>query len=215
MGIINVLTLLLEALLVHEVVLGGADVRVGSDDEATAGLVDVLVHDHDIVLVEGLVVELSVLIVLGILTVEPEDINGEAEVGEVVVSLRDLLGRVLLPLGEVVTKRVYRRHGGVSSELRKLLLELLGVGLSTHQVELESITLRDEGRVALGALVGVVEEDEGFSRVHPGNGSIHVRGMTHDVGDGSVERLIVSALLLELLSVLVEESVRVVKASLL
>ena len=76
--IIDVLSLLLKTLLVHEVILGGVDVRIGSDDEATSRVVDLLVHDHDVVLVEALLVELTVLIVLSILTVEPEDINWEA-----------------------------------------------------------------------------------------------------------------------------------------
>ena len=76
--IIDVLSLLLKTLLVHEVILGGADVRIGSNDEATSCVVDLFVHDHDVMLVEALLVKLTVLVVLSILAVEPEDINGEA-----------------------------------------------------------------------------------------------------------------------------------------
>jgi len=102
--LIDVLALLLEAFLVHEVVAGGADVGVGGDDEATAGVVDLAVHVHNIILRESLVVVLTILVVLSVLTVEPEDIDRETELGEVVVSLGDLVSRVLLPLAEVVSE---------------------------------------------------------------------------------------------------------------
>lgn len=58
--------------------------------------------------------------------------------------------------------------------------------------------------------MGAVKEDESLSRVHPGDGSIKVGRVTHDVGDGAVERLVVLTLLVVLVSVLVEESVRMV-----
>ena len=107
-----------------------------------------------------MVVELTILVVLGVLTIEPEDIDWEAEVAEVVVPLNDLVGRVVLPLGEVVSKRVHGWHWCVTSQLRKLLLELLGVALGAKQVEFKSVALRDEGRVGLVATVSVVQEHE-------------------------------------------------------
>jgi hypothetical protein len=64
-------------------------------------------------------------------------------------------------------------------------------------------------------MVAMVEENEGLSRVHPGNGGIALVGVAHDVGNGSVKRLAVLALLFELPSVLVEQAVRVIKACLL
>jgi hypothetical protein len=109
------------------------------------------------------VVELTILAVLGVLAVEPEHIDGEAEVGEVVGSVSDLLGRVVLPLGEVVTERVHRWHGSVAGKLGKLLLEFLGVALGTQEVELKSVALRDESVVGLLAMMGMVHEDESFS----------------------------------------------------
>jgi len=213
--LVNVLALLLEAFLVHEVVGGGAEMGVGSDNEATARVVDLTVHVHDIILREALVVVLTVLVVLGVLAVEPEDIDGETELGEVVVSLDDLMGRVLLPLGEVVTERVHGRHWGVTSELREFLLKLLGVALGAHEVELESVALRDESGVGLLTKMSVVQEDEGLSGVHPGDGGIHSVRVTSDVGDGSVKGLAVLASFFGDVSVLVEKAVRVIETCLL
>ena len=159
-------------------------------------------------------VELTVLVVLSVLAVEPEDIDGEAEVGEVLVPLNNLVSGVLLPLGEVVSKRVNGWHWSVTCELGKLLLELLGIAFGAHEVELESVALRDEGGVGLLTAVGVVQEDEGLSRVHPSDGGIHGVRVTHDVGDGAVKRLAVFALLLEELSILVEEAVWVIETCL-
>ena len=211
---IDLLALLLEAFLVHEVVAGGVDVRVGSNSESTARLPDVVVHLHHVILAEALVVKLTILSVLSIVRVEPEDIDGHTKGCEVVVALHDLVGRVVLPLGEVVSKRVDGRHGSVTSELRKLLLELLGGGLSAEKVELEGISLRDEGGVGLLTIVGVVEEAEGLSGVHPGDGGIHGVRVAHDVGDRAVERLGVLAFLLIDVAILVEEAVRLLETSL-
>ena len=192
--LVDKLSLLGETLLVHEVVIGGVDVGVGSDDETTARSVDLVVHVHDVVLRESLVVELTVLVVLSVLAIEPEDIDGEAELGEVVVPLNHLVGRVVLPLGEVVAERVHRGHWGVASQLREFLLELLGGALGTEKVELESVALGDEGGVGLVSVVGVVEEDVGLSGVHPGDGGVGDVRVTHDVGDGAEKRLVASAL---------------------
>ena len=211
---IDLLALLFEALLVHEVVTGGVDVRVGSNGEATARLPDVVVHLHNVILAEALVVELTVLCVLSIVRVEPEDIDGHAESCEVIIALHDLVSRVILPLGEVVSEGVDGRHGSVTCELRKLLLELLGGGLSTEKVELEGVTLRDEGGVGLLTVVGVVEEAEGLSGVHPGDGGIHGVRVAHDVGDRAIERLGVVAFLFVDVAILVEEAVRLLETSL-
>lgn len=54
------------------------------------------------------------------------------------------MGRVLLPLGEVVTERVNRGHWSVTSQLGEFLGELLGALLSTEQVEFEGITFGNE-----------------------------------------------------------------------
>ena len=139
--IVNELALLGHALLVHEVVIGGADVGVGGNDKATARIVDLLVHVHHIVLREAFVVELAVLVVLSVLAVEPEDIDGETEGGEVVVALNDLVGGVLFPLGEVVSERVHGGHWGVAGKLSELLLQLLRGSISTEEVELECVAL--------------------------------------------------------------------------
>ena len=212
---INVLALLHETLLVHEVVLAGTDVRISSNDETTSRVVDLVVQVHDVILGEALMVELTVVVVLGVLAVEPEDIDGEAVVGEVTVTLDKLVSRVVLPLGEVVSERVERRHGGVASKLGELLLLLLGIALRAQEVELESVALRDEGVVGLLAVMGVVQEDEGLGGVHPGDGSIGLVRVTSNVRDRAVEGLAVLALLLELEAVLVEETVRVIKSCLL
>jgi len=82
-------------------------VGVSSNDEATAVLIDIRVHVHQVELREAFVVELSVLVVLSIFAVEPENIDWEAEFVEVFVSLNDLLSGVILPLGEVVSERVH------------------------------------------------------------------------------------------------------------
>ena len=161
--VINHFALLLKTLLVHKVVIGCTDVGVGGDDESAARVMDLLVHVHDIILAEAFVVEFTVLVVLSVLSVEPEDIDGEAKVAEVLVSLDDLVSGVVLPLGEVVSKRVHGWHWSVSSKLRKFLLELLGVTFGTHKVELKSVAFGDEGRVGLLTSVGVVEEDESLS----------------------------------------------------
>ena len=212
---INVLALLHKTLLVHEVVLASTDVRISSNDETTSRVVDLVVKVHDVILGEALVVELTIVVVLSVLAVEPEDIDGEAEVSEITVALNKLVSRVVLPLGEVVTERVERRHGSVASELRKFLLELLGVALSAQEVELKSVALRDESVVGLLAVMGLVEEDEGLRGVHPSDGSISLVRVTSDVRNGTVERLAVLALFLELEAVLVEETVRVIETCLL
>ena len=119
--VIDELALLGEALLVHEVVVAGPDVRVGSNHEAAARVVHLLVHVHHVVLREALVVVLTILVVLSVLAIEPEDVDGEAEFGEIVVALGHLVGGVVLPLGEVVAERVSGWHGRVASQLRQLL----------------------------------------------------------------------------------------------
>lgn len=161
--VIDMLALLFETFLVHKVILGCTKMRVCGDNEATSGVMDLLIHVHDIILREAFVVVLTVLVVLSVLAIEPEHIDGEAEVREIVVSLDDLVSGVLLPLREVVTKGVHGGHWGVTSELRKFFLKLLGVSLSTKQVEFKSISLRDKGRVGLLAHVSVVEEHKSFS----------------------------------------------------
>jgi len=98
--------LLGHTLFVHEVIVRGAHVGVGGDDKATLVLINSLVHVHQVELREAFVVELTVLVVLSILTVEPEYIDGEAEIVKVVVAFNDLLRGVILPLGEVVSERV-------------------------------------------------------------------------------------------------------------
>ena len=162
MVVIDELALLEHAFLVHEVILGSADMGVGSDGEATARVVDLLVHDHHIVLREALMVEFTILSVLSILRVEPEDVDWEAELGEIVVALNDLVSRVLLPLGKVVSKRVSGWHRSVSCQLSKLLRQLFGRFLGAKKVELKSVALRDEGRVGLEAFVGWVHKHEGL-----------------------------------------------------
>ena len=102
---------------------------------------NLLVHVHHIVLAEALVIVLTILIVLSILAVEPENINREAKLGEIVVAFDHLMGRVELLLREVVAERVHGWHWCVASQLTQLLLELLGVAFGTHQVELESVAL--------------------------------------------------------------------------
>lgn len=125
------LALLLETFFVHEVVLGCTKMRVCGDNKATSGVMDLLVHNHNVILRETFVVILTVLVVLSVLAIEPEHIDGEAEVREIVVSLDDLVSGVFFPLREVVTERVHGGHWGITGELRKFFLELLGVGLST------------------------------------------------------------------------------------
>lgn len=213
--VINGLALLGETLLVHEVVIAGADVRIGGNDEATARSPDLVVHGHNVLLVEALLVELAVLVVLGVLAVEPEVVDGEAEVVEIVGSVSDPVGRVVLPLREVVSERGKGRHAGVAGELSKLLLELFGIALSAQKIELKSVALGDEGVVSLLTVVTVVQENEGLSRVHPGDGGIALVRVAHDVGNGTVERLAVLAFLTPLPSILVEETVGVVEACLL
>lgn len=178
---IHHLSLLLKTLFVHEVVLGGADMRISSDHKSTARVMHSFVHVHDIVLREANVVELTILIILSIFTVEPEDIDRESEFTEVIVPLNNLVRRVVFPLREVVSKRVHGRHWSVSSQLTKLLLELLGVALSTQKVELKSIALGDEGRVCLLTAVCVIKEDKCLSRVHPCNGGICGMRVAHNV----------------------------------
>jgi hypothetical protein len=213
--VIDFLALLQKTLLVHEVVVAGADMRISGNNEATARVVDLLVHVHDVVLREALMVILTVVVVLSILAVKPENINGEAEVSEIGVALNNLVSGVLFPLGEVVAERVHRRHGSVTSQLREFLLNLLGVALSAHEVELKSVALRDESVVSLLAVMGVVKEDEGLSGVHPSDGRIGLVRVTSDVRNGSVKRLAVFALIFVLVAVLVEETVRVIKTCLL
>ena len=213
--VIDFLALLQKTLLVHEVVVAGADMRISGNNEATARVVDLLVHVHDVVLREALMVILTVVVVLSILAVKPENINREAEVSEIGVALNNLVSGVLFPLGEVVAERVHRRHRSVTSQLREFLLNLLGVALSAHEVELKSVALRDESVVSLLAVMGVVKEDEGLSGVHPSDGRIGLVRVTSDVRNGSVKRLAVFALILVLVAVLVEETVRVIKTCLL
>jgi hypothetical protein len=50
----------------------------------------------------------------------------------------------------------------------------------------------------------LVQEDEGLGGVHPCDRSVHVLGVTHDVGHGAVEGLAVLALVSVGVAVLVE-----------
>lgn len=188
------------------------DVWVDDGDEASLRVMDGVVHLHNIVLVEALVVELSVREIVGVLNVEPEDIDWETVAGEVVVSLDDILGGELLVLRVVISEGVDWWHWGVTSELRELLLEVLWRTLSSEEIEFKSVALRDESVVGSLAKVGVVDEDEGLSRVHPSDGRVDVSRVTHDVWDGSIKWGSLSEGVWEL--VLVEEAVWLIVASL-
>ena len=60
-------------------------------------------------------------------------------------------------------------------------------------------------------MMSVVEEHECLSGVHPSDRGINGIGVTHDVGNGAIERLAVLTLLSVLISVLVKETVWVIE----
>jgi len=63
--------------------------------------------------------------------------------------------------------------------------------------------------------MSLVQENKGLGGVHPGDGSVHMVRVTHDVGYGAVEGLAVLALVSVVVAVLVEQAVGVIEACLL
>jgi len=209
----GLLALELHTVLVYMEVLISLNVWVDNSDKAALGSMNSVVHVHNIELVEALVIELSVAEIVGVLNVEPEDIDWESIASEIAVSSRDGVGVELLILGVVVSEGVNWWHWGVSSKLGKLLLEMLWRALRTEEVELKSVALGDESVVGSLSKMSVVDEDESLSRVHPSDSRVNVSRVTHDVWDRSVEWGSLAKSVWEL--VLVEKTVWLVVSSLL
>ena len=144
-------------------IFGGTNVWIDNDDKASFGLRNHVIHEHNIFLIELLVIEFGVLLLLRVLNVEPEDVNWEVMMIEVVATSYHVMGSHVLPLREMVSKTVNWWHLDVSGQLRELLLQLFWCTLSSHKVELKSVSLRDKGRVESLTHVCFVDEDESLS----------------------------------------------------
>lgn len=115
--VVGLLTLEFHTFRVYMALFVGTDMWVNDGDESTSSIMDSLVHVHDLLLAELCVVEFSVLLLLGILNIEPENIDWESVSAEIMVTLDHLVSISILVLGEVVSERVNRWHRGISSQL--------------------------------------------------------------------------------------------------
>lgn len=146
-SIMGLVSLEFHSLLVDVVGVVSTDMWVNNCDESSSSIVDSLVQVHDLLLAEALVVELCVLLLLSMVNVKPENINRESISAKVMVTFDHVISIKFLVFAEVISERVYGWHWSVSSQLREFLLEVLWRGLSSQEIELKSISLRDEGIV--------------------------------------------------------------------
>ena len=151
-----------ESFFVDEVALVCVDVRVVNDNKATIFFLNLLIHLHHFVLRETKTVKLEIALVLGEFDVEPEDVNGVVMLAEVLIAVHDHLGRVVFPLGEVVTERVKRGHRRVPSQLRQLLLQVFGGFTRAKQVEFKGVSLGEERGGQMPSVVRVIYKYKSF-----------------------------------------------------
>ena len=91
--------------------------RIYYDHKAPLCICNCVIHAHDILHIEVFIVELSVLMLPGVLDVEPEHVYWEAVVVESVTAFYDIMGCHVLIFRVMEAKTVDRWHVKVSCEL--------------------------------------------------------------------------------------------------
>ena len=155
--------LLFESLIVDVEVFRGTNMWIDNNDEASFGMCNHVIHEHNILLVELLVIKFGILLLLRIFNIEPEDIDREVMMIKIMATSYHVVSGHVLPLREMISKTVDWWHLSVSGQFRELLLQLLWGAFSCHKVELKSISLRDKGSVKPLTHVSFVDEDKCLS----------------------------------------------------
>mmetsp|Transcript_8128 Transcript_8128/g.30544 ORF Transcript_8128/g.30544 Transcript_8128/m.30544 type:complete len:725 (+) Transcript_8128:1218-3392(+) len=161
------------------------DVGIDDGDHLPALGSKALLHLHGVG--EERLVPREVLLLIGVLNIQPDHVDGEVVVLEALVDLRNVLLVLVVPPALVKTQREHRGQIRRPRDVSVLRHHALG-RRAGHEEEIKVARLAHPVRVL--AAVGVLDVHEGLTRVVPedANAFRHPRLERHHEGNGTVQR---------------------------
>jgi len=125
-------------------------------------------------------------VVLGILDIQPENVNGDILFIEAFLHAPDVVSTDIVPSALVVSQRPMRRELNSSSQFRVLAEDLVGCG-SRKKEDVKDTRLGDP--MGFSRLLGWVNDiDPGFGSDSDEDSDGRICGVGVDQGDGPVQR---------------------------